>query len=266
MKGFLIIFTIFVFYSCGGQAFSDIPYKQTNPLYSAEILPKAFIDFVKLNKIKSIDLLMNGKTTKNYLIFNDNGQLISKNYLDLVKRDYQYSGGSLIKIKNPGKIFCMDNPDSIIFCYKDKLPKYGLAFQNNDTVGKVTFDYYTDSIIAKSYYPDYMDSRPIQIDSYFYKGEKIIKETHTSHYAKEYQIDYIYTGGLLINQIWSYYGRYKDQSFNMKKGLVESTIYYYTDDNCDKTVYRYNENDIEEITYNCKGEEIGYLKLILNKK
>jgi hypothetical protein len=266
MKGFLIIFIIFIFYSCRGQDFTKIPYKQTNPFYSAEILPGAFLDFVKINKIKSIDLLMNGKITKDFLVFNDNGQLISKNYFGLIKRDYQYLEGNLIKIKNPGKIFCMDNPDSIIFYYNERLPKYGLAYQNNDTIGKVTFDYYPDSIITKSYYPDYLNSRPIQKDSYFYKGKRIIKETHTSHYENEYQIDYIYNGELLTNYIWSFYGKCKDQSFEIKDGLVASSIYYYAGDNCDRTVFRYNENDIEEKLYDCKGEDIGYLRLILNKK
>jgi hypothetical protein len=265
MKGFLIFLMVFISNYCIGQDFPSIPYKQTNPFYNAEILPKAFNDFVKDNKIKSIDLLMNGKITKDFLVFNDHGQLVSKNYFDLIKRDYQYSEEKLVKIKNPGKIFCMDNPDSIIFYYNDRLPIYALAYQYNDTIGKVTFDYYTDSIITKSYYPYYDNSRPIEKDSYFYKGKRIIKETHTSHYENEYQIDYIYNGELLTNHIWNFYGQYKDQAFEIKDGLVTGSIYYYAGDDCDKTVFNYNENDIEEKHYDCKGEDIGYLKLILNK-
>ena len=262
----MIILTLLVVKLCIGQDFTTIPYKQTNKFYNAEILPIAFIDYLKANNVKSIDLFINGKITKDFLVFNDSGQLISKNYFDRLKRDYLYSEKNLIKIIKPGKIFCMDNPDSIIFLYQDRQPTCGFAFQNSDTVGKVIFKYFKDSIIVKSYYPDYRSIKPIQTDTYFYEENRIIKETHTSHYENEYQIFYIYKGELLTNQIMNFYGQYKDQLITIKNGLIENSVYYFSDENFEKTIYKYNENDIEEITFNPKDEVIGYVKMILNKK
>lgn len=262
MKNLILLFVIYVFGSCNESKNFSFPYKNTIPFFSTEIPSTSFINYIKTNEIKSIDMIYNGKEIRDYMVFNSEGLLISSNYFNLSKSEYTYDRNRLVEIKKPGRIFNMDNPDKIVFKYKNGKPTQGLAFQYNDTIGKVIFSYFPDSTVVESFYGS--SNNLIGKYTFLYSKGKLIHESHIEFSTIKSEVDYVYKSDTLISQTWTFdKDSHQIDSIN-KNGLV-SNSYYKNPYRLEKTIYSYSSDSIESFSYT-NNKYDGYLKLKLNRK
>lgn len=256
----ILILILLIF--CSTPKVFWIPYPESVPFYNSGIPSKSLLNYVNKNKIKSIDLLINGKNIKNYLVFNNDGYLISRNYFNLKKSEYIYKNGKLSEIIKPIDLFSFDNPDKIVFKYKNDRVARAFAINETDTIGRVIFNYSNDSIIVTSFYKNNTDA--IQTDIYKYKKSQLISEKHIYRYHNEYDINYKYRGDSLICKIWDFKTNKQIDSLD-SNGFVRNTFYYYSSDKWDLTTFKYDADNIEEFRKSNNNEELGYVKLIMHK-
>jgi hypothetical protein len=263
MRYLILLLFFYVFSACSKSENFSFPYKNTNPILSTEIPSAPFINYIKTNKIKSIDMIFNGKEIRNFMVFNSAGLLISRNYYDHFKSEYVYDKNRLVEIKRPGRIFNMDNPDKILFKYKNDKVIEGEAFHYKDAVGKVRFSYYKDSTVIESFYGS-SSIEPIGKYILVYSKGKLIHEEQIEFSTNKCKIDYSYKGDTLTCQTWTFENGFNQIDSINKHGLVSKSS-YKTPYRFDKAIYSYSSDSIEYFSYSGNIND-GYLKLKFNKK